>query len=69
MEIAEARQVSMFLSREILGRSLSGIGVFFGGRDHTTVMHAVKTISDKIDSNQKIKESVNALRSNLNQNF
>jgi chromosomal replication initiator protein len=69
MEIAEARQVSMFLSREILGRSLSGIGVFFGGRDHTTVMHAVKTISDKIDSNQKMKDSVNTLRSDLNQNF
>jgi len=69
MEIAEARQVSMFLSREILGRSLSGIGIYFGGRDHTTVMHAVKTISDKIDTNQKIKDSVNALRSDLNQNF
>ena len=46
MEIAEARQVSMFLCREVMGLSLSNIGMFFGGRDHTTVMHALK-LSEK----------------------
>ena len=69
MEIAEARQVSMFLCREILGGSLSGIGLFFGGRDHTTVMHAVKTISDKIQKSTKVKDSIEALRTDLNQTF
>ena len=69
MEIAEARQVSMFLCREILGGSLSGIGLFFGGRDHTTVMHAVKTISAKIQKNNKVKDSIEALRTDLNQTF
>ena len=69
MEIAEARQVSMFLCREILGGSLSGIGLFFGGRDHTTVMHAVKTISDKIQKNTKVKDSIETLRTDLNQTF
>ena len=44
MEIAEARQVSMFLCRDIMGTSLNNIGMFFGGRDHTTVMHALKTV-------------------------
>ena len=39
MEIAQARQVSMFLSREILGKSLSGIGMYFGGRDHLSLIH------------------------------
>jgi len=41
MEIAEARQISMYLCRKIIGTSLNNIGVYFGGRDHTTVMHAV----------------------------
>jgi chromosomal replication initiator protein len=42
MEVAEARQVSMYLCRKIIGTSLNNIGVFFGGRDHSTVIHAVK---------------------------
>tara|TARA_A100001011_G_scaffold393759_1_gene484435 strand:+ start:3128 stop:4468 length:1341 start_codon:yes stop_codon:yes gene_type:complete len=69
MEIAQARQVSMFLSREILGKSLSGIGMYFGGRDHTTVMHAIKTISDKVDSNDVIGNTISKLRTELNQSF
>tara|TARA_Y100000768_G_scaffold352398_1_gene303987 strand:- start:592 stop:1932 length:1341 start_codon:yes stop_codon:yes gene_type:complete len=69
MEIAQARQVSMFLSREILGKSLSGIGMYFGGRDHTTVMHAIKTISEKVDTNDVISNTVSKLRTDLNQSF
>ena len=69
MEIAQARQVSMFLSREILGKSLSGIGMYFGGRDHTTVMHAIKTISEKVDTDDIISNTVSKLRTDLNQSF
>ena len=69
MEIAQARQVSMFLSREMLGKSLSGIGMFFGGRDHTTVMHAVKTISHKVECSEPVTETVSKLRTELNQSF
>ena len=69
MEIAQARQVSMFLSREILGKSLSGIGMYFGGRDHTTVMHAIKTISEKVDTNDVINNTISKLRTDLNQSF
>ena len=67
MEISEARQLSMFLCREIMGTSLSGIGLFFGGRDHTTVMHAIKTISEKIEKNNKIKKTVGTLRKEFDQ--
>jgi len=69
MEIAQARQVSMFLSREILGKSLSGIGLYFGGRDHTTVMHAIKTISEKVDTDDVISNTISKLRTDLNQSF
>ena len=69
MEIAQARQVSMFLSREILGKSLSGIGMYFGGRDHTTVMHAIKTISEKVNTDDAISNTISKLRTDLNQSF
>lgn len=43
--IARPRQIAMWLAREITGHSLPEIGEFFGGRDHTTVIHACRTIS------------------------
>ncbi len=39
-EFVEARQITAYLSREILGASLSSIGIYLGGRDHTTILHA-----------------------------
>ena len=46
-EIALARQLSMYLCRDVLGASLNKIGLFFGGRDHSTVIHALKVVEDK----------------------
>jgi chromosomal replication initiator protein len=43
--IARPRQIAMWLAREITGHSLPEIGDFFGGRDHTTVIHAYRTIT------------------------
>ena len=43
-QIARPRQVAMWLSREVTSHSFPEIGDAFGGRDHTTVIHAVKTI-------------------------
>tara|TARA_B110001454_G_C12517020_1_gene349354 strand:- start:296 stop:664 length:369 start_codon:yes stop_codon:yes gene_type:complete len=62
MEIAEARQVSMYLCRNIMGTSLNNIGVYFGGRDHTTVMHAVKTIDEKRVNNKRVGKIVTSLK-------
>ena len=57
-EIVEARQTAMFLCRSILDSSLSSVGVFFGGRDHTTVMHAIKTIEEKKLKKKNIGENI-----------
>lgn len=65
MEIAEARQISMYLCRDIIGTSLSNIGVFFGGRDHTTVIHAVKTINRKIKEVERVKKQIDSIRQEL----
>lgn len=48
--VARPRQVAMFLATKLTNQSLPAIGAKFGGRDHTTVMHAVKTIQSLIDS-------------------
>jgi chromosomal replication initiator protein len=45
--IAVPRQICMFLAREHTRHSLEQIGHYFGGRDHTTVMHAVKTVRER----------------------
>ena len=63
------RQVSMYLCRDIMGTSLNNIGLFFGGRDHTTVMHAVKTVKDKQLSNSQMKRMISTIRKELGFNF
>lgn len=45
-EIVLARQIAMYLAKEYTGFSLKSIGYHFGGRDHSTVIHAIQTISD-----------------------
>lgn len=61
-EITVPRQVAMFLTREMTGLSLPQIGVVFGGRDHTTVMHSLKTVEAGIQTNQQQAELVEQLR-------
>ena len=62
-EIAFARQVAMALSKEMTRYSLKSIGLHFGGRDHTTVIHAIRTIDEmQKDKTGKIVEIVEALR-------
>ena len=65
MEIAEARQISMYLCRNLIGTSLNNIGVYFGGRDHTTVMHAVKTIDKKQEKIERIGKMVHTLKQEM----
>ena len=48
--VARPRQVAMYLAKQLTSRSLPEIGRKFGGRDHTTVMHAVKKIEELIAS-------------------
>lgn len=57
-DIASARQVAMYLARENTGASLPKIGEEFGGRDHTTVMHACKKIKSIIKKDPNTKEAV-----------
>jgi len=65
MEIAIARQTAMYLSRELTSSSLVNIGLYFGGRDHSTVIHACKTIEKKINTNPELKRTITKLKKEL----
>ena len=65
MEIAEARQISIYLCREILGTPLVSIGMHFGGRDHSTVLHACRVVENNTKKDQRISALVNELKNEL----
>lgn len=59
------RQVCMYLARQRTTYSLEEIGGYFGGRDHTTVMHAIKTIGDRIDDDPNFAAQLQTLDRDL----
>src|SRR5947209_8314711 len=63
--IAFPRQVCMYLARRHTRYSLEEIGGYFGGRDHTTVMHAVRTVGDDIKTDPEIAEQLTYLEAQL----
>ncbi|MCB9978877.1 MAG: chromosomal replication initiator protein DnaA [Rhodospirillales bacterium] len=60
--VARPRQVAMFLSKQLTARSLPEIGRKFGGRDHTTVMHAVRKIEELLETDVQIAQDVDIVR-------
>jgi len=60
--IARPRQVAMYLAKQLTARSLPEIGRKFGGRDHTTVMHAVRKIDELRQTDAGFAEDVELLR-------
>ncbi|MFO1049941.1 MAG: chromosomal replication initiator protein DnaA [Geminicoccaceae bacterium] len=63
--VARPRQVAMFLAKQLTPRSLPEIGKRFGGRDHTTVMHAVRQIERLSGEDRTIADDLEALRRKL----
>jgi len=65
MDVALARQVAMFVSRDITGSSLEIIGKHFGNRDHSTVIHSCKTIEEKLNQDEHLKKTINEIKNQL----
>lgn len=63
--VARPRQVAMFLARELTPQSLPAIGRMFGGRDHTTVIHAIRKVERLMRADEGIYEDVARLRRKL----
>ncbi|GBG96886.1 chromosomal replication initiator protein DnaA [Lactococcus termiticola] len=64
-EIAFARQVAMFLIRDLMALSLPAIGGEFGGRDHTTVMHSYNKISELMNTDQQLQKDIDQIKQKL----
>lgn len=64
-EVAHPRQIAMYLLRTELDTPFSTIGEFFGGRDHTTVLHAVEKITKNKETTTRIREELHSLKEKL----
>lgn len=60
-EIVQARQISMYFAKDLTKSSLKTIGMHFGGRDHSTVIHACQTVNDLMETDKKFKSDVEEL--------
>jgi len=63
--IARPRQIAMFLAKNLTTRSLPEIGRKFGGRDHTTVIHAIKKIKELVKNDSSLSEDIEILTRSL----
>ena len=63
--IAFPRQIAMYLSRRLTAHSLSLIGEAFGGRDHGTVLHACRTVKDRMEVDSQVRQIVSRLEHQL----
>jgi chromosomal replication initiator protein len=61
-EVVSARQVAMYLSKELTKSSLKTIGLHFGGRDHSTVIHSCQAVQERLRSDSAFKQNVDQLR-------
>jgi len=55
------RQISMYLARKLTNLSLPEIGGFFGGKDHTTILHAYRKIEKELDENVELKKQIDRI--------
>ncbi len=64
-EIVEARQIAMYLSKKFTKSSLKTIGLHFGGRDHSTVIHAISTVEERLATSPKHKRILDELHQRI----
>ncbi len=64
-EIATGRQIAMYLSKELTDSSLKTIGLHFGGRDHSTVIHGYNTINKKVENSSEMRSHVEELKKRI----
>lgn len=64
-QIVVPRQIAMYLSRELTDASLPKIGDEFGGKDHTTVIHAHEKIANQLDTDAELQREIADLKAEL----
>ena len=64
-EVVQARQLAMYFSKQFTKSSLSNIGMHCGGKDHATVLHAVKTVDNLVSTDKQFKKFVEDINKKL----
>jgi chromosomal replication initiator protein len=64
-EIVQARQIAMYFAKDLTKASLKNIGMHFGGRDHSTVIHACQTVNDLMDTDKKFRYDVDEIEKRI----
>ncbi|HTY10485.1 MAG TPA: chromosomal replication initiator protein DnaA [Bacteroidota bacterium] len=64
-EIVNARQIAMYLAKEMTNCSLKTIGLHFGGRDHSTVIHAYQSVEDQMKLDSKYRETLHIVKKRI----
>lgn len=64
-EIVQARQVAMYFCKVFTQHSLKTIGLHFGGRDHSTVIHAIQSVENQMETDSKFRDMINEIRQKI----
>ena len=67
-EVVVARQIAMYIAKEMTNSSLKTIGIHFGGRDHSTVIHACQAVEEFLKTNNKHKQHIDQIRRTIELN-
>ena len=67
-EVVLARQIAMYLVKDMTNSSLKTIGLHFGGRDHSTVIHACQAVEEYIKTDSNIRQSIETLQRRIKLN-
>jgi chromosomal replication initiator protein len=63
--VVQARAIAVFLARQLTGKSLEQIGAYFGGRDHTTVLHSFRSIEARVRTDPTTRRAVSDIRKRI----
>ena len=63
--IVFARHMAMYFAKQFSDKPLTSIGRFFGGRDHSTVLHAINSIEQQVEYDEDVRKTVAAIRRKL----
>ncbi len=67
-DVVRARQVAMFLAKQLTQHSLVTIGLHFGGRDHSTVIHAIESVEKNLKADPVFRQQIESLKKHLDYN-
>lgn len=67
-DIVRPRQIAMYLCKNMTDTPLDSIGALLGGRDHSTIIHGIKKISEEYDSNENVRNMIETIKKKINPN-